>query len=255
MEFHGFIILILLACTLLLSPIYATPNHGHEQETFPHFLEIDASDIFLFNLVKDIKGSRTAKNVKNVLTRILTIHQISFDRVSLSLIRPLKSKLERLWKSYKQQKGSRGRQNLLDSFEESNYTLKVHHTTGSPTKRKLKETVDLANAKVRKLEDNFDNVISEFNQCKNHLAEAQRKVDRLSNPMKNRKERGKAKNKQIYSRRQRRRLTCQKVDAIKELLGESDNKYLSVEFSDENGQIVKVAFNENNATPECTQIP
>lgn len=84
MEFHGFIILILLACTLLLSPIYAIPNHGHEQERFPHFIEIDVSDIFLFSLVKDIKGGLTDKNVQNVLTRILTDHQISFDRISLN---------------------------------------------------------------------------------------------------------------------------------------------------------------------------
>ena len=55
---------------------------------------------------KDIDGYLTDKNVQNILAQILSDYQISQDRVCLNCLKPLKCKLDRLWKALKGQKGS-----------------------------------------------------------------------------------------------------------------------------------------------------
>ena len=191
-----------------------------------------------------------------MLTRILSHNNISIEKVNLEYLKPLKSKLARLWVSYSNRKGSRGRQNLISNFEKTSYTLKVPHKTGSPTKRKIEREVETANAKVRKLEGGYNDVLFELDVCRNQLIESQRIVNKLSNPKKNRKGRGKAKNKQNYSGSQKRRHEYQKVDAIKDFLGsESSQSFLSIELKNEDGHTVKVALNQEEGSSKlpCKQ--
>ena len=74
---------------------------------------------------------------------------------------------------------------MLDNLQKSTYVVKIPHKTGSPTKRKLEQEVEVANAKIRKLTDGLDKTTTHLARCTEDMHESQRKVDRLSAPNKN----------------------------------------------------------------------
>ena len=53
MDIHGFVVFFLLACTFIASPIHSIPTHADENDRFPYVIDIDVSEIFLFNLIKN----------------------------------------------------------------------------------------------------------------------------------------------------------------------------------------------------------
>ena len=242
----GTCIVVLLAFVCIVRPLYATCNPG-EETAYPKVAEIDVSEIFLFNLVKGVDGYLSSENVQTVFQRIVTRHHISPEKIDFTgnCLTSLKSKLSRLWNLWKSRKGSCGRLKLLTKFEKTIYTLKVPHKTGSPTKRKLEHELENEIVKRRKVEDSLIKISNDLVKCQEEKREVERKLERFSNPQKReRGERGKSKGKLsfMYSERQKRRHRRQKVKDAKDLLGE--RKFLSVEFTDEDGHIVKVVENE-----------
>ena len=109
-----------------------------ESDDMPHEVEVNVSEIFLFNLLKEFGGYLSQGNLHNMIGRILSRYHIPLAQVNTHCLTPLKNKLTRMWASWKSSKGSSGQRKLLHKFGKSSYILKLSHKTGSPTKRKLK---------------------------------------------------------------------------------------------------------------------
>ena len=93
-----------------MSIAHANPD---EADTHSHIVQIDDTDIFLFNLIRNTNGHLTPGNVQTIMQRILTKHHISVENCNLNILKFLESKLGRLWKSWKSSKGTSGRKQLL----------------------------------------------------------------------------------------------------------------------------------------------
>ncbi|XP_038061942.1 uncharacterized protein LOC119732485 [Patiria miniata] len=241
----GTFIVAALAFMCIVRPLCASPE---DETVYPNIAEIDVTEMFLFNLVKDVNGQLSSENVQTVFQRIIARQNISPERVDSNSLTALRSKLGRLWHSWRSQKGSNGRSKLLRTFEKNVYTLKVPHKTGSPTKRKLEYQLESEKIKRRKVEESLATVSNDLVKCSQEKLEVERKFERYSDPKKREKgERGRTKGKQsyMYSERQRRRHKHKQITDMKDFL-ECRKDLLSVEFLDEGGQTVKVVRNDND---------
>ena len=82
MDVQDTVVIFILLCTLISAPVHAIPDND---DRLPHMVHIDVTDILLFNLIKDIDGQLSQNNLHTVMTRILSRHQISLDKVDLNL--------------------------------------------------------------------------------------------------------------------------------------------------------------------------
>ena len=135
---------------------------------------------------------------------------------------------------------------LISQWEKSQYTCRIYHKTRSPTKRKLEDEVVHAQVVRRKMEDELKNVGTELCKCRAEKEELERKVDRLSNPKKQRHGvRGRTKGKSNYSKSQKSRHKKQKIDSVKDTLMDISGpglKPCTFQFKDDDGDKVTVMF-------------
>ena len=248
MGIFGASIIFLLALMSIARPVYATPD---EADKYTRIVEVNVFDIFLFNLIRDINGCLTPENIQSVFERILTKHHVSLENCRMHCLKFLESKLGRLWKNWKSANGSSGRQKLLNKWGKSVYTMKVQHKTGSPTKRKLETELKNESCKRRKLENELNNTGIELTKSKEESSELQRKLDRLSNPLKRQRgERGRSKGKVSYSQSQKRRQKDKKIKMVRDMLGNFSDmgcNAISVQFKNNDGEIIHVFLNEENS--------
>ena len=244
---YGSIAIFILVCLTLSLPVHA---HTGIDSDFPHLVEIDVKDIFLFNLIKCINAHFSDDNLRTVFRRILDRHNMSFAKFNIEYsLTSLESKLRRLWNSWQKNKSGSSHQKLIKKWEKTVYKLKVQHKTGTPNKRKLEEEVKEERSKRRKLETEFEEVNEELTKCKEEKHELERQVDRLSNSKKRKQgQRGKTKRKQTYSASQKRRQKKQKISSMKQSLNDMSGpgmKPRRLDFENEDGDIITIGLTEN----------
>ena len=246
MDAFAHFLFILLACFCVLKPAYAVPDNEGET-TYMHTLELDISEMFLLNLIQSNKGYLSEDNLNTVVIRIMSQYKIHLDKVDVTFtcLRPLKSKLRRMWTSWTNAKGSRGKSKLVQKFENSTYAFKIPHKTGSPTKRKLAGDVQEGKTKIQKLECDLADAQNDLITYEDELREANRKLGRLSNPTKRvRGERGRTRGKSLYSKSQKRRHKLQKIEVVKDIF--RCQELLSLELRNEHGETIQVSMKDDS---------
>lgn len=201
----GSCLIFILACLSLSLPADAFPNTDHG---FPHIVEVDVTDYFLFTLIQKIDSNFTDDNVRSVFRHILNRHHMTISDFNLDLsLAVLGAKLRRLWTAWTKKSSGSNHKKMIKKWEKSKYKCKIYHKTGSPTKRKLEDEVRNEQVRRKKLESDFDDVSKELRKCNEEKEELERKVERLSNPNKRKQgHRGRSKGKKKgYSKSQKRR--------------------------------------------------
>ena len=90
-----------MACLFIPSPASAVPGNEEEMQCT---VELDVSEIYLFNLIKEIDGYLSDGNLHTVMLRLMSHFEMPIEKVDITYIGPLKSKLSPFctsWVNYK----------------------------------------------------------------------------------------------------------------------------------------------------------
>ena len=88
-KYGSILIFVLVSLTLPLS------SHVNPPCDFPHVVEIDVKDIFLFNLIKSINAHFSEDNLRTVFCHILDRHNLAFEKLNIDF--SLSSVEHKLW--------------------------------------------------------------------------------------------------------------------------------------------------------------
>ena len=231
---------------------------GPNFEEYPNIVGLQINNFFLYKLTTTDSDSHalTPEKIDTVLQAILSKYHLKRDQINIEFVRKtLVEKLKHLLRKFKLAcRSGFKRQALLDNWKQSNYQLTVPHRTGSPTKRKLGEVEEELNKTHEELNVSKQ-VLAELNEQNKEL---KRRGERLCNPKKRKiGERGKSKQKNEYSRSQKRIHKKQKLEAVKSVLESVSDAYFkptSYNFKDEFDEEVEVCIpSGQHVSEECTQ--
>ena len=209
---------------------------------YPSVVNVLVNNHWLYTSARQSKDPCDVANVKSILKSILIKHKINVDQVNIpQVLKTLTEKIRYLFRTLKNvSRSDHKKKKTLRNWQKSNYTLRIPHRTGSPTKKQLKHVKD----ELAKTNDDLTETNKKFNKLKEENVELGRKVDRLSNPRKRKAgERGKTKGKLEYSESQQRRHKKQRIESIETCLSDFSSSGwnpINVTFKDEFGDEVVI---------------
>ncbi|XP_033095868.1 uncharacterized protein LOC117100328 [Anneissia japonica] len=217
---------------------------------FPHILNVEINNLLLYNIaIKDVSHPKSFENTHTVLKSLLKKNSISADNVDTSqVMKTLQYKIKKMYEkvSQKSKAGGMTFKNYLNQLNSTNYTLKLPHATGSPTKRKLEETLNNERAKRQKLENDISKLENDLKATKSEKCDLLRKI---GNPQSIGK-RGKARNKFNYKQAQQYRNRSSNIKTIKKNVEDMANDagfiLLDLKMKDRKGKLINVAITDEN---------
>nr|XP_054750436.1 LOW QUALITY PROTEIN: uncharacterized protein LOC129256207 [Lytechinus pictus] len=248
-----------LSCAVLLANGMPQPT-----EEYPYIVELDVNNLLLYNIASKISSGPELSDdeVRSVLTKVLNTHHITLEGIDLSSVfKTLKQKVKSLFQKSKKcvKAGGKSVEMQLRKWKETEYSLKLPHKSGSPTKRKLQEDVQEEKSKRIKLESELTVLTNKLEQTEGKNLELERRVQRLKNPMKKQKGgRGKNKNKLKYTPSQKYRHQANALKEFKSTVQEGAKNAgftpIKIEIQNDKAKTINLIFEEREGPITETDI-
>ena len=171
---------------LMIQYCSALPEEPVNHE-FKHVVYLQLNNLVLYKLASAMTTCSllSSESLEHVLRSLLTQYHLKKDQINaVFVLNKLKNKIKFMFRQLKSVNRSGFKlQALMTKWENTTFTLKVPHRTGSPTKRKLENT-----------EEELSRVADELTTTRRVLAdingknkELERTIDRLRNLKKTQK--------------------------------------------------------------------
>ena len=244
-------IVLALLCIMVVH-VDAAPQPS---AAYPYMVKLDISNFLLYTLaVKGMTGpSMKDEDIRSILSKLLDRHNMTMEHVDIPpVIKTLKQKFKSMYQASRKcwRAGGRSLAFQLEKWKKTEYTIKLPHTSGSPTKRKLENDLNEERNKRVNLEKELSSLNDRLENSNSTNQELERKINRMNDPIKRGKgQRGKGKGKDSIKKSQQYKNIAKGLNDIKASVEEKaqniDMKPVGLQLRDKNGKLIKIAFEED----------